>query len=298
MLRDAPADATRAPHQSRPPSRQPWPVTLTTVSSSLVISGVSKTFAGLGRASRRGGRGTADNVEALSNIDLVAEAGETITLLGPSGCGKTTLLRMIAGLETTAVGAISIDGASPEVARGSKRVGFVPQSPALLPWRSVRANAALLLDINRGASPTKPSVSVDELLTATGLDDFAEAYPHELSGGMQQRVGLARAFALDAPLLLMDEPFAALDEITRAEMRHLLGRLTEPLGTTVVFVTHSIAEAAFLSDRVVVMSPRPGRIVEQIPIDLPHPRHPEVENTVEFFEITARLRTALQAGSA
>jgi NitT/TauT family transport system ATP-binding protein len=277
----------------RPQGTSPSPVTLGSVSASLVISGVSKTFAGLGRGIRR----TADNVEALSDINLTAVAGETITLLGPSGCGKTTLLRMIAGLETTQVGSISIDGDRPDAARASKRVGFVPQSPALLPWRSVRANASLLLDINRGASPTKPSVSVDALLKEVGLDDFADAYPHELSGGMQQRVGLARAFALDAPLLLMDEPFAALDEITRAEMRHLLGRLTEPLGTTVVFVTHSIAEAAFLSDRVVVMSPRPGRIVEQIPIDLEHPRHPDVENTAEFFEIATRLRTSLQRGS-
>ncbi len=279
----------------RPRPVVPSHVTLGCVSASLVISGVSKTFAGVGRG--KGRSRTAATVQALSDIDIVAEPGETITLLGPSGCGKTTLLRMIAGLETTDVGTISIDGAQPAAARAAKRVGFVPQSPALLPWRSVRANASLLLDINRGASPTRPSVSVDELLTEVGLVDFADAYPHELSGGMQQRVGLARAFALDAPLLLMDEPFAALDEITRADMRHLLGRLTEPLGTTVVFVTHSIAEAAFLSDRVVVMSARPGRVVEQIPIDLGHPRHPDIENTTEFFEIAARLRTSLQAGA-
>lgn len=286
MLRGDIADATRSP------------VTLGGVSASLVISGVSKTFAGVGRGSGKAGWQTSGAVEALSDIDLVAEPGETITLLGPSGCGKTTLLRMIAGLEATDVGSISVDGDAPDTARASKRIGFIPQSPALLPWRSVRANTSLLLDINRSASPNTPSVSVDELLSEVGLTDFADAYPHELSGGMQQRVGLARAFALDAPLLLMDEPFAALDEITRAEMRHLLGRLTEPLGTTVVFVTHSIAEAAFLSDRVIVMSPRPGRIVEQVPIDLEYPRHPDIESTTEFFEITARLRTALQAGSA
>ena len=264
------------------------------MSASLVISGVSKTFEGLGRARRR----SSAPVTALSDIDLTAEPGETITLLGPSGCGKTTLLRMIAGLEPTSIGTISVDGSSPDVARAAKRVGFIPQSPALLPWRSVRANAALLLDINRGASPTTPSVSVDDLLSEVGLADFADAYPHELSGGMQQRVGLARAFALDAPLLLMDEPFAALDEITRTDMRHLLGRLTEPLGTTVVFVTHSIAEAAFLSDRVIVMSPRPGRIVERIDIDLDRPRQPDIENTTDFFEVTARLRSALLEGSA
>lgn len=262
--------------------------------ASLLISDVSKTFPGGGTSRRR----TAAGIEALGSIDLDVQPGETITLLGPSGCGKTTLLRMIAGLETPTTGSISISGDTPQSARQRKQVGFIPQSPALLPWRSVRANARLLLDINRGASPASTSVTVDDLLAEVGLSDFADAYPHELSGGMQQRVGLARAFALDAPLLLMDEPFAALDEITRTEMRHLLGRLTEPHGTTVVFVTHSIAEAAFLSDRVVVMSSRPGRIVEQVDIDLPQPRQPEVEDTPEFFEIAGRLRRALHAGAA
>jgi NitT/TauT family transport system ATP-binding protein len=172
----------------------------------------------------------------------------------------------------------------------------VPQSPALLPWRTVESNARLLLDINRRASPATPSSSVDDLLDEVGLGDFRDAYPHELSGGMQQRVGLVRAFAIDAPILLMDEPFAALDELTRTDMRHLLGRLCEPLGTTVLFVTHSIPEATFLSDRVAVMSPRPGSVVEDIDIELAHPRRPELEDTEQFFHTTTHLRASLSAG--
>lgn len=235
-------------------------------------------------------------LDALAPLDLVVAEGETVTLLGPSGCGKTTLLRMIAGLERPSSGEIVVNGMSPTEARRHKQIGFVPQSPALLPWRTVDANARLLLDINRRATPATPSVSVDDLLDEVGLGDFRDAYPHELSGGMQQRVGLVRAFAIDAPILLMDEPFAALDEMTRTDMRHLLGRLREPLGTTVLFVTHSIPEATFLSDRVAVMSPRPGRITEDTTIDLPHPRLPELEDTDGFFHITTRLRASLSTG--
>lgn len=264
--------------------------TVGAVSARVVISHVSKTFDGAGR------RGQGE-VNALVDIDLTVQPGETITLLGPSGCGKTTLLRLIAGLESSTSGSITIDGDTPDAARRAKRIGFVPQSPALLPWRTVRANAELLLDVNRSASPRSPSTSVGELLIEVGLGDFADAYPHELSGGMQQRVGLVRAFALDAPLLLMDEPFAALDEITRTEMRHLLGRLTEPLGTTVVFVTHSIAEAAFLSDRVAVMSARPGLVVDDVDVGIARPRHPDVEDSPAFFELTARLRASLHSGA-
>jgi NitT/TauT family transport system ATP-binding protein len=236
------------------------------------------------------------SLAALAPVSLDVGEGETVTLLGPSGCGKTTLLRLIAGLERPTSGSIVVNGMSPADARRHKQIGFIPQSPALLPWRTVEANARLLLDINRSNSPTTPSVSVDDLLDEVGLGDFRDAFPHELSGGMQQRVGLVRAFALDAPILLMDEPFAALDEMTRTDMRHLLGRLSEPLGTTVVFVTHSIPEATFLSDRVAVMSSRPGRVTEDIAIGLPHPRHPDIEDTDDFFHVTTRLRGALSDG--
>lgn len=236
------------------------------------------------------------SLDALAPVDLIVDDGEMVTLLGPSGCGKTTLLRLIAGLEQPSSGDIIVNGMSPTEARRHKQIGFVPQSPALLPWRTVEANARLLLDINRRASPATPTASVDDLLDEVGLGEFRDAYPHELSGGMQQRVGLVRAFAIDAPILLMDEPFAALDEMTRTDMRHLLGRLCEPLGTTVLFVTHSIPEATFLSDRVAVMSPRPGRINEDIAIDLAHPRLPELEDTEQFFHTTTRLRAVLSAG--
>jgi len=248
------------------------------------------------RIEARGVSKSFGSLDALAPLDLSVAEGETVTLLGPSGCGKTTLLRMIAGLEQPTSGDIVVNGMSPDEARRLKQIGFVPQSPALLPWRTVESNARLLLDINRRASPTTPSASVDDLLDEVGLGDFLDAYPHELSGGMQQRVGLVRAFAIDAPILLMDEPFAALDEMTRTDMRHLLGRLCEPLGTTVLFVTHSIPEATFLSDRVAVMSPRPGSITEDVTIDLPRPRRPELEDTQQFFHTTTRLRAALSTG--
>ncbi len=236
------------------------------------------------------------DVEALTPVSFDVDEGETLTLLGPSGCGKTTLLRLIAGLERPTAGDVLVDGMDPSEARRRKQIGFIPQSPALLPWRTVEANASLLLDIGRGGASTPPTATVRELLDEVGLGDFRNAYPHELSGGMQQRVGLVRAFALDAPILLMDEPFAALDDMTRTDMRHLLGRLREPLGTSVVFVTHSIPEAVFLSDRVMVMSPRPGTIRLEHAVDLPHPRHPDIEDSTEFFDHTRRLRSELRSG--
>lgn len=251
------------------------------MSASIRLRGVTKFFGSL---------------EALRMIDLDIEPGEIVTVLGASGSGKTTLLRLIGGLDEPSAGVVTVDDASPHVARMSKRVGFVPQTPALLPWRTVAQNARLLLEVNREAAGDATR-SPDDLLAEVGLAEFAKAYPHELSGGMQQRVSLVRAMALGAPLMLMDEPFAALDEITRADMRHLLARLCESMSTTIVFVTHSVAEAVFLSDRVVVLSNRPGRIVGVEPIPLSRPRHPGLEDDAEFFALTKRLRALLHEGA-
>jgi NitT/TauT family transport system ATP-binding protein len=235
-------------------------------------------------------------LDVLAPIDLEVGADEVVTLLGPSGCGKTTLLRMVAGLEPPSAGSIVVGDTTPSRARATKVIGFVPQSPALLPWRTVEANARLLLDVNRRANPTPLPDHID-LLRQVGLGDFLDARPHELSGGMQQRVALVRAFALGSSVLLMDEPFASLDEITRADMRHLLGRLCEQTGASVLFVTHSIAESVFLSDRVVVLSSRPGRIVGTVPIDLPRPRLPAIEDDPAFFDHETRLRGLLHEGA-
>jgi NitT/TauT family transport system ATP-binding protein len=249
------------------------------VSSPIELRAVAKSFGQL---------------EALAPIDLHVAAGEIVTVLGPSGSGKTTLLRIIGGLDEPSAGEVTVDAVSPHVARRAKRIGFVPQSPALLPWRTVTANARLLLDVGRRRPAGHDAAA---LLAEVGLADFAGAYPHELSGGMQQRVALVRAMALGAPLLLMDEPFAALDEITRTDMRHLLARLCEQLDTTVVFVTHSIAESVFLSDRVVVLSSRPGRIVGVEDVELSRPRQPALEDDPAFFAVETRLRSLLHEGA-
>jgi NitT/TauT family transport system ATP-binding protein len=251
------------------------------VTAGIRVEGVSKRFG---------------PVEALKPLDLDVAPGEVVTVLGPSGCGKTTLLRVVAGLERPTEGTVTIDGAPPAAARTAKRIGFVPQSPALLPWRTVETNVRLLQEVNRGGNP-RDLPDVESLLGDVGLVDFRHSQPHELSGGMQQRVALARAFALGAPYLLMDEPFAALDEITRADMRHLLAQLCEPLNTAVLFVTHSLAEAVYLSDRVVVLSARPGAVVGIERIDLPHPRTPDLEDDPEFFKAETGLRHLLHQGA-
>ncbi len=234
-----------------------------------------------------------DELDALGNISLTVHPGEFFTLLGPSGSGKTTLLRIIAGLEKPTTGEVVVEGGTPTQARRAKLMGWVPQSPALLPWRTVAANVRLLTQVNRSANRADP-VDTTALLERVGLAGFEAALPHQLSGGMQQRVALVRAFALGAPILLMDEPFAALDEITRFEMRHLLVDLWQSSGAAVVFVTHSLAEAAYLSDRVAVLTSRPGRISAIHNVTSPRPRVPSLEDTPEFFATVMSLRDSLR----
>ena len=236
----------------------------------VTVDNVSKTFV------RKGAR-----TEALRGVDLTIRQGEFVSLLGPSGCGKSTLLRLVGGLLDADGGTVLVGGRPPSVSRTAKQFALVPQSPALLPWRTVRQNVAFLTGLNRGAEGhrTPDTNEVADLLRAVGLEKFTEAFPHELSGGMQQRVSLVRAFALGAPIALMDEPFAALDEITRAEMRYLLLELWDRTRSTVLFVTHSIPEAIMLSDRVVVMAARPGRIAAVEAIGLERPRTDEMEDS-------------------
>ena len=248
--------------------------------SRIVLREVTKTFGQLA---------------VVDPLSLEIESGSFVSFIGPSGCGKTTLIRVIAGLERASSGEVTVDGQPPSEARSHKRVAMVPQQPGLLPWRTVRANAHLLLDVNRAVNPADATNTM-ELLREVGLGDFLDAYPHELSGGMQQRVALVRALALHAPLLVMDEPFAALDEITRTEMRGLLNRLVEGRGVTVLFVTHSISEAVALSDRVLVSSPRPSAVVADIAIDLARPRSTDVEDDPRFVELCAEVRHALHRG--
>jgi NitT/TauT family transport system ATP-binding protein len=243
--------------------------------------------------------GRSGDTTALVGVDLAVGRGEFVSLLGPSGCGKTTLLRVVSGLESVTAGTVTVAGEHPDRARRAKHFGFVPQTPALLPWRTVADNVRLLTEVNRrGNRPPLRRHQTDELLAEVGLSGFRNAYPSELSGGMQQRVALVRAFALDAPVLLMDEPFAALDEITREEMRLLLLRLWEHSGATVLFVTHSVPEATFLSDRVVVMAPRPGRVVDVLPVALPRPRTPDLLDDASFLAAVARVRRSLASGMA
>ena len=246
--------------------------------------------------SLRGLRKSFGNLEAIAGIDLEVEEGSFVSVIGPSGCGKSTLLRVVAGLEPSSAGSAAVYGEPAIEARRRKQVAIVPQNPGLLPWRTVRANARLLLDVNRKENGSTTSDPI-ELLERVGLGSFLDAHPHELSGGMQQRVALVRALALGAPLLAMDEPLAALDEITRSEMRGLLNQLVEGRGVTTIFITHSISEAVALSDRVLVSSPRPARIVADIEIDLPRPRPDDVDDDPLFFGLCRRVRHALLEGA-
>jgi NitT/TauT family transport system ATP-binding protein len=232
---------------------------------------------------------------ALADIDLKVRAGEFVSFIGPSGCGKTTLMRVIANLVDPSAGKITVNGMSPEEARKKRAYGYIFQAPALYPWRTVRRNLTLPLEI-MGMPQAERAARAAKYLALVGLDGFERKFPWQLSGGMQQRVSIARALSFEPKLLLMDEPFGALDEITRDHLNEQLLRLWERTALTVIFVTHSIPEAVFLSNRIVVMSPRPGRILEVIESDLPANRTLDVRETPAFLDIAHRVRVALRAG--
>ena len=234
-------------------------------------------------------------VHALSEINLEIRQGDFISFIGPSGCGKTTLLRVIADLEKPTSGSILVNGVSPEQARLQRAYGYVFQAPALFPWRTVESNLKLPLEI-MGIDAAERTRRGRESLKMVNLEGFEKKFPWQLSGGMQQRVSIARALTFDPELLLMDEPFGALDEIVRDQLNEHFLRLWEKNRKTVVFVTHSIPEAAYLSTRIVVMSPRPGRIIGCIESDLPSDRTLDIRETPKFLELSHRIREGLRAG--
>jgi NitT/TauT family transport system ATP-binding protein len=246
------------------------------------IAGVTKVF------ETSGGRTT-----ALEGIDLTIGAGEFVSLIGPSGCGKSTLLRLIGDLIGPTAGTVTINGKPARQARLDRDYGIVFQAPVLFDWRSVQSNVALPLEV-KGMSRGEREQRTKAMLDLVELKDFARHYPYQLSGGMQQRVSIARALALEPSILLMDEPFGALDEMTRERLNAEVQRIWQQTGTTIVFVTHSIPEAVFLSSRVVVMSPRPGRITRIIDIDLPRPRNDDSRETPRYFELITEVRETLR----
>jgi len=232
-------------------------------------------------------------VNALSKVNLEVEDGDFVSFIGPSGCGKTTLLRVIADLEQATSGTITVNGMTPQEARLKRAYGYVFQAPALLPWRTVERNVGLPLEI---MGLDNPAARIARNLELVNLKGFEKKYPWQLSGGMQQRVSIARALAFDPKLLLMDEPFGALDEIVRDKLNQQLLELWARTKKTVVFVTHSIPEAVFLSTKIVVMSPRPGRIIDIIETKLPKDRTLDIRETPEFLAIAHRVREGLKAG--
>jgi len=238
---------------------------------------------------------TADTpVTALANVDLTVSRGDFVSLIGPSGCGKTTLLRVIADLERASSGTIRVNGGSPEAARLNRAYGYVFQAAALYPWRTVLRNVTLPLEI-MGMPRQERMERAARVLELVELRGFEGKFPWQLSGGMQQRVSIARALSFDPDLLLMDEPFGALDEIIRDRLNEQLLRLWKRTGKTVIFVTHSIPEAVFLSSRIVVMSPRPGRIVDIVESGLPRDRDFEIREAAAFAEIAHRVRLGLRS---
>ena len=234
-------------------------------------------------------------VHALADIDLTINSGEFVSFIGPSGCGKTTLMRVIADLETPTDGHILVNGMSPEEARLKRAYGYVFQAPALYPWRTVQKNIMLPLEI-MGLSREQQQARAAKNIALVNLEGFEKKYPWQLSGGMQQRVAIARALSVEPDLLLMDEPFGALDEITRDHLNEQLLKLWDATKKTVIFVTHSIPEAVFLSSKIVVMSPRPGKIIDIIDSGLPRDRTLDIRETPEFLEISHRVREGLRSG--
>jgi NitT/TauT family transport system ATP-binding protein len=234
-------------------------------------------------------------VEALSDVGLQIAEGEFVSFIGPSGCGKTTMLRVIADLQKPTSGTLLVNGMSAEAARLSRSYGYVFQAPALFPWRTIEKNLKLPLEI-MGFSEAEQQQRAERYLALVNLTGFERKFPWQLSGGMQQRVSIARALSFDPALLLMDEPFGALDEIVRDHLNEQLLQLWRTTRKTVLFVTHSISEAVFLSSRIVVMSPRPGRIIDVVDCDFPANRSLEIRETQEFMKIAQRVRTGLRVG--
>ena len=254
-----------------------------TEAAAVSLRGVGRTFSG--------------DVVALEDIDLEIAPREFVSLIGPSGCGKSTLLRIVGDLIRPSVGEVVVNGKSAHRARLDGDYGIVFQDAVLYDWRTVARNIGLPLEL-AGWDRRRRDDRVREMLELVELTGFEKRHPWQLSGGMQQRVAIARALSFSPALLLMDEPFGALDEMTRERLNAELLRIWDETGSTVVFVTHSIAEAVFLSTRVVVMSPRPGRITEVVPIDLPHPRTFRTREEPRFFELVTAVREALHGGSA
>jgi NitT/TauT family transport system ATP-binding protein len=248
------------------------------------VRGVSKSF-GVDGA----------QVTVLDDVSLTIGMGEFVSVIGPSGCGKSTLLKVVAGLLDADSGTVTIDGESVTAASRDKKIGLVPQSPALLPWKTVRENVELPVRINAKANTGRALRDPAELLATFGLGQAMTKYPGQLSGGMQQRAAIARAFVFDPAIMLMDEPFSALDEFTRESLQDQLLDLWDELRTTVLFVTHSVSEAVRMSDTVVVMAPRPGRIVDVIDIDLPRPRNQRLFEEQRFHEYEDLVRTRLHS---
>jgi NitT/TauT family transport system ATP-binding protein len=252
--------------------------------SAVVVRGVSKVF----------NQGRPNQVDALVDIDLTVEPAEFVSLIGPSGCGKSTLLRLIADLLAPTTGAVTVNGKDSHQARVDQEYGMAFQQAGLFDWRTVTKNIELPLEL-KGWDKKQRTERASEMLDLVKLGEFADHRPWQLSGGMQQRVAIARALAAHPPLLLMDEPFGALDEMTREHMQAELLRICAETGTSVVFVTHSIPEAVYLSDRVVVMSPRPGRITDVITVDLGDGRDDTTREEGEFFKKITEVREALRA---